>query len=133
MVCELRVILSITQAKLPAAHLLLLLLLGTHHHHPPTLTLLLLTTVVFLLKPSAHNSLLALSLSLSRCLARTLVRSRSLSEDGVIDWPVRLRWEVCSQCGGGLHLSQRQSIATALLPFKPLTHADKQGEGGKAG
>lgn len=65
--CELRVSLSITQAKLPAAHLLLLLLVET-----PLTLLLLLTAVVFLSKPSAPNSLLALSLSLSLTLTRAL-------------------------------------------------------------
>lgn len=116
MVCELRVSLSITLAELPAALRLLLLLLET------LLTLLLLTSVVFLPEPSTPNSLSALSL--------THLLALSLSEEGVIDWLVRLRWEVCSQCGGGLHLSQRQSIATPLLPFK-APHSRRQTGGGR--
>lgn len=71
--------------------------------------------------------------SLSLSLSFLLVRSLSLSEEGVIDWPVRLRWEVCSQCGGGLHLSQRQSIATPLLPFKAPHSCRQTGGGRKSG
>lgn len=74
MLCELHVRLSITQAKLPAAHLLLLLLLET-----PLTLLLLFTAVVFHPKPSAPNSLMALSLPLSLALALSIYPRRVLS------------------------------------------------------
>lgn len=120
MVCELCVSVSITQAELPAAHLLLLLLLKLPHLALPHLCCLPHETLrtQFSLGP------------VSPSLSRTPVRSLSLSEEGVIDWPVRLRWEVCSQCSGGLHLSQRQSIATPLLPFK-APHSCRQSGGGE--
>lgn len=75
MVCELCVSVSITQAELPAAHLLLLLLLKLPHLAP-----LLLISVVFLTKPSAHNSVSApsLPLSLARPCAHSLYPRRVL-------------------------------------------------------